>query len=301
MGTSVSRLQRKPSSLLPVQEKECDIDRSTLTTSSQHSDPPTSLENSNYWLPKTYEEQDRLMGQHFAIKELFGGNVLQNAARVLPLDEGVMVLDEMATDYPNCEVYGIDIYPTYPQTIRPPNSVFMLADAIDGLPFADNSFDLVQVRLMVAAFKVEDWPRVIADCVRILKPGGVLQMIEPDYRDSGGGACQLLVRTLIQVCEQRGQNPRIGSCLETLMRRAGLLILDRMARELDHAHGGKLVAEWTYDWRSIAATSRPLFEQTIGLSGDKYTAFLKDIEPSMKQYHFKSFGYAVTGRKPMVL
>ncbi|KAI8060735.1 S-adenosyl-L-methionine-dependent methyltransferase [Gongronella butleri] len=313
MGASVSRLQRKPSSCSsPVQEKtdaNCDTDRSTLTTSSQHSDTP-AFENTTYWLPKSYEEQDRLMGQHFAIKELFGGNVLRHASKVVPLEDGATILDvgcgpgswclEMATDYPNCEVYGIDIHPTYPQSIRPPNSVFMLADAVEGLPFADNTFDLVQVRLMVTAFKIQEWPGIITDCIRVLKPGGVLQMIEPDYRDSGGGACQLLVRTLIQLCEHRGQNPHIGACLETLMRRAGLLIMDSMAQELDHGIDGKLVAEWTYDWRSFATICRPILEQATGLTGEKYTTFLKQIEPSMKQSHFKSYGYAVSARKPLM-
>ncbi|CAO3593973.1 unnamed protein product [Absidia cylindrospora] len=251
----------------------------------------------------------RLMGQHFALKESFGGNVLQNAKQVIPLEDGAQILDigcgpgswclEMATEYPNCEVYGIDIHAFYPQTIRPPNSVFMRADALEGLPFQNEMFDLVQIRLMVAAIKVEEWPKLIVEALRVLKPGGVLQMIEPDYRDSGGGASQLLVRTVIRLCEEKGQDPHIGSRLEQLMSNAGLMIMDSISSILDHADNGKLVSEWTYDWKLFATTSRSILEPAMGLTGDKYSYFLKQIEPSMCQSHFKTYGHAVSGRKTM--
>ncbi|KAI8093218.1 S-adenosyl-L-methionine-dependent methyltransferase [Halteromyces radiatus] len=316
MGSGFSRLQKKNNISQHFADRTNGSDTmdgaSSFTSYSAKSSEfkCSSIENTSYWLPKSYEEQDRLMGQHFALKESFGGNVLQNAKKVTPLEEGAHILDigcgpgswclEMATDYPNCEVYGIDIYAVYPQTIRPPNSTFMLADALEGLPFHDEMFDLVQIRLMVAAIKVNEWPKLIKEAMRVLKPGGILQMIEPDYRDSGGGASQLLVRTVIRLCEERGQDPHVGSRLEDLMRNAGLVILDSISSVLDHSDGGKLVSEWTYDWKVFATVSRPILEVATGLSGDKYSYFLKQIEPSMKQFHFKTYGNAVSGQKSSI-
>lgn len=102
---------------------------------------------------------------------------------------------------------------------------------------------------------------------------------------------------VIRLCEEKGQDPHIGSHLEKLMSDAGLLIMDSISSVLDHSESEKLVAEWTYDWKVFATTSRSILESATGLTGEKYTAFLKQIEPSMNQFHFKTYGHAVSGRK----
>ena len=49
-----------------------------------------------------------------------------------------------------------------------------------GIPFNDNSFDLVYHSHVLEHFTKEDGEKMIAECFRVLKPGGVLRIAVPD-------------------------------------------------------------------------------------------------------------------------
>lgn len=66
----------------------------------------------------------------------------------------------------------------FPNNIRPPNVSFQTGNALERLPFSDNTFDFVNIRLFIIALKGEEWPVVIREAYRILKPGGYLQIVE---------------------------------------------------------------------------------------------------------------------------
>ena len=52
---------------------------------------------------------------------------------------------EVADQFPDTHVYGIDLSPIQP-TYIPPNAEFKVADLTEGLPFDDGSTDLVNSR-----------------------------------------------------------------------------------------------------------------------------------------------------------
>lgn len=63
-----------------------------------------------------------------------------------------------------------------------PNLDFYQVNVIDAkLPFEDNHFDFVMQRLVTASFTVSDWKNVMAELVRVTKPGGYIQLLEIDY------------------------------------------------------------------------------------------------------------------------
>lgn len=62
------------------------------------------------------------------------------------------------------------------------NLDFYQANVVDAkLPFADNHFDFVKQRLVTASFTLADWKRVMAELVRVTKPGGYIELLEIDY------------------------------------------------------------------------------------------------------------------------
>ncbi|RCH78839.1 hypothetical protein CU098_006592, partial [Rhizopus stolonifer] len=145
--------------------------------------------NSSYWLPKDEEEQMRLTGQHFALKELFKGNVLPKVKTRLNFEQGISVLDvgcgsgawmtDMASDYPNCRYYGCDIVEVANKFVTPRQFTFNIGNVLTGLPYNENTFDFVQIRLLVFALREQEWPVAIQEVLRVTKPGGILQILEP--------------------------------------------------------------------------------------------------------------------------
>ncbi|KAG1437454.1 hypothetical protein G6F56_013095 [Rhizopus delemar] len=133
---------------------------------------------------------DRMTSNHFALKALFEGNVLPiiqenidfglNSTRVLDIGcgPGSWVMD-MATEYPNTQFVGIDKLSLFPQDIRPANVQFQLADILSGLPFEDETFHFIQMRLFLVTFNRTQWTDALKEVGRLLKPGGFIQLIEP--------------------------------------------------------------------------------------------------------------------------
>ncbi|RUP23897.1 S-adenosyl-L-methionine-dependent methyltransferase [Jimgerdemannia flammicorona] len=87
---------------------------------------------------------------------------------------------EMATEFPEVEFYGIDISPIFPREIKPPNTHFSIVDVVQGLPFPDDYFSFAQQRMFMPALRTSEWPSVMADIFRVVKPGGWIQLLEAD-------------------------------------------------------------------------------------------------------------------------
>lgn len=48
--------------------------------------------------------------------------------------------------------------------------------------FADNSFDLVQMRNFASVLKADQWISTLRELKRVCRPGGMIQLLEVDYK-----------------------------------------------------------------------------------------------------------------------
>jgi ubiquinone/menaquinone biosynthesis C-methylase UbiE len=84
----------------------------------------------------------------------------------------------MAHDYPHWSITGLDLLDVQPSAIKPKNAHFVQGDVLDA-PFPDQSFDYIHLRTMASgSITVDQWPGVLEQVKRLLKPGGVLEMID---------------------------------------------------------------------------------------------------------------------------
>ena len=161
----------------------------------------------------------------------------------------------MINDYPDCNYEGCDMVNIVAQKPTPKQFTFRIANVLEGLPYPDNTFDLVHLRLLALALRYDQWPSVIKELLRVTKPGGLIQMMEPDYRVTEHddifckvvSACKYIVKRrndrviykffffiVITICEAKGQNPRIGIELERLLREAGnIKIIETKSASID--------------------------------------------------------------------
>ncbi|WP_146747050.1 methyltransferase domain-containing protein [Thermogemmatispora tikiterensis] len=60
----------------------------------------------------------------------------------------------------------------------PLTCVFVRANVLEGLPFADCQFCYTHQRLLVAAIPARSWPGVVRELVRVTRPGGWIEWLE---------------------------------------------------------------------------------------------------------------------------
>jgi ubiquinone/menaquinone biosynthesis C-methylase UbiE len=84
----------------------------------------------------------------------------------------------MAVEYPKTFFHGVDIAAMFDHQMKLPNVEFSIGNVLTGLPFPDNTFDFISMRLFVAALRKHEWPIAVAEVKRLLKPGGFIQLCE---------------------------------------------------------------------------------------------------------------------------
>lgn len=153
--------------------------------------PPT---NTYVFDPEDATEMARLIQLDKVFTQGMGGALtglpsLLETAQVLDIGcgPGGWVLN-VARTHPEMEVTGIDVSKTMiayayarARTQKLTNASFDVMSMLEPLEFGDSSFDLVNARLLVAVLQREQWPKVIEECYRITKPGGIIRLTEIDF------------------------------------------------------------------------------------------------------------------------
>ena len=67
---------------------------------------------------------------------------------------------------------NVDIAPAAPEVTR--------WDVVRGIPFPDRHFDVVYHSHMIEHLRRSDVPAFLRDCIRVLKPGGIMRVATPD-------------------------------------------------------------------------------------------------------------------------
>jgi SAM-dependent methyltransferase len=192
-----------------------------------------------YLLAHDLTEQNRLDFQHFFLKGVLQANYLaplKTPTAILDIGSGTgrWIID-MAQQFPNARVTGIDIAPT--TTGAPLNAQFVQHDVLQGLPFANASFDYVHSRLLVAAIPTRSWGDLLKECIRVATPGGWVELFEggTTFLNPGPHTQQFLT-WWDQLSRPRGIDASFISQLPDLMQQLGF---EHVRGQLLHVPVGK--------------------------------------------------------------
>ncbi|CAG8561623.1 11777_t:CDS:2, partial [Acaulospora colombiana] len=185
----------------------------TQSCASSFTSNNSSGTSSNYFLRDSEDEFDRLQRVHFFSKHFFDGKNL-SAPCTKVLEDGCMVLDigcgsgawalDCATEFQKSTFVGVDISPMFPMTIKPYNTMFIQVNALEGLPFESNTFEIVHLGNMGFCFTEEQWTQIvnhfqqqIPEVIRVIKPDGWIEVCELSLRMQDTGPCmtQILAAT----------------------------------------------------------------------------------------------------------
>ncbi|KAK4193909.1 S-adenosyl-L-methionine-dependent methyltransferase [Podospora australis] len=277
-----------------------------------------AVENGVYFAPVDDDEIDRLQYQHEVFNMIF-----ENRSIFPPIPRPRRILEcgsgsgawamEVAEQYPECEVIGIDIYPYPVPEDLPENLDFQVDDLNSPSTFPSNYFDLVNSRMMAGGIHVNRWQNYMADILRVLRPGGWCQMVEVYFNvQSDNGT--LTANHALQVWSQsylssiqRYKDPRVALRLQTLMTQAGFVEVESRLITLP-------LSGWSTDPRdqAIGAANRANvqrllsslaiypFAQALGMSNTDIQLLVAQARSEADNPAFKAYFpvYVCIGRKP---
>ncbi|TKA68710.1 hypothetical protein B0A49_03243 [Cryomyces minteri] len=269
-----------------------------------------------YLLPNDETELDREDMKHHMWMLVTSGRlhlspIARDPQKILDLGTGTGIWAmQMADLYPSAEVVGTDISPVQPKWV-PPNLQFEVDDLEEEWLYKPNSFDLVNVRFMFLAIK--DYPAMLEQAYKALKPGGYIEMAELDLNptpDPEAPYAQKIFEWFKMqdvAIARAGFDMRVAHKFKSMVRDAGFQDVEEHVFEVPWG-------TWPSEKRQKAIGFWHLEQLKQGLHGiamasltragwtvSEVEVYLSGLRKEMndKNYRVLDHGYVVYGRKPL--
>jgi ubiquinone/menaquinone biosynthesis C-methylase UbiE len=264
-------------------------------------------------------EMARLIKQDHFITQAMGGlfeerSDVNSMKAILDLGcgPGQWVLD-VAFAYPNVNVAGIDISDIMVQYANArvrsqnvPNASFGVMDITAPLDFSDNSFDMVNERL-IAFLSPTQWSGLLQECKRIVRPGGIIRLTESDVvstsvaTDALFGLFYRAMARARQSFSASGRVLGINSRLGYLLRNAGCVNVQQKASVMDFSAGSEgheTLCEVVYVMFSLM---KPFLIGTGVSTPEEVDHLLEQMQIEMHTDDFSAVMFLLTawGEKPL--
>ncbi|KAI5864426.1 S-adenosyl-L-methionine-dependent methyltransferase [Durotheca rogersii] len=269
-----------------------------------------------YHFPNDDAEQEREDLQHAMAMLLCDGKLhyapLKNPRSILDVGTGTGIWAiEMGDMYPNAEVLGVDLSPIQPLWV-PENVQFLVDNVEEEWLQPPNSLDYIHARQMAPT--IRDWPGVIAEAYKALKPGGWLELQDlkcvtmcDDGTMAEDDICALYARTLTAALGQLGIRSHDVSRYAEFLRDAGFVNVEEKMlkvpigtwpRDPQQAKVGLFSQHMIYD--GLHGFSIRPFTHGLGWTPEEVEVFLVDVRKALlsSAAHIYLPFYFVYGQKP---
>src|SRR2546421_2811274 len=221
---------------------------------------------------------------------------------------------DVAFEYPKKRVLGIDLsrsvieYACAQARVQGlDNASFKVMDALKPLELPDNSFDLVNARFLFGFMAKEAWPKLMQECLRILRPGGILRLTECESPLSNSFASErlygMISRSLFAAGRSfspDGRHDGITPMLGRFLRDAGYQHIQQKAHVLDCSMGMEAYGSFYQDFMIGLKLLQP-FMIKMGVTSeeefeDQYQRALAEM--MMNDFNGVWFYLSAWGTKP---
>ncbi len=182
---------------------------------------------------------------------------------------GQWVMD-VARRYPMIQATGVDISNLMiayakTQVHDISNAHFRVMDARQGLDFSEQRFDYVQARFITSFMLTTAWPRLVQDCQRILRPGGMLRLIEGESFGISNSASMEQYNALLAEAMRRaghcfapaGNMFGIAPMLPRLLQEQGFQNVRQQAYALNFSAGTEANKTWYANYKTAMKLLQP--------------------------------------------
>lgn len=178
---------------------------------------------------------------------------------------------EVAQAYPEIEVVGIDTSRSvisyaraHAEVRRLTNAHFYTMNVIEPLHIPDESFDLINICPLVGSVPPHRCSQVLSECMRLLRPGGVMRLTEGDWGNSNALAFETLNGMSMLATMQEGQTfsptgrtigpPQIAA---HLLRKAGFHSVRSKPYALDFSAGSAACESMCQNYKVLFKLAEP--------------------------------------------
>jgi ubiquinone/menaquinone biosynthesis C-methylase UbiE len=175
------------------------------------------------------------------------------------------------------------------------------------LDFSENTFDLVNGRLLVGVLLKTAWPQVLRECYRITRPGGVLRLTE---LDTGGITTSVAFNRLNMLASRAvwgaygfssdGDNLCLTPMLSPLLQQAGYQNIHQKPHAIDFSAGTDVFMDLYRNYEVLFQLLKPTLISTGVTTEEEFDPLFQQMCREMLSDDFRAIWYFLTawGYKP---
>lgn len=215
--------------------------------------------------------------------------------------------------YPHLQGMGIDISQIMMEyasnlaaTRNLTNVEFQVMDVTQPLQFPDNSFDLINARILTGFLSAPQWPTLLQECYRLTRPGGLLCLTEAEWGftnspalDTLSGFTALAFYRAGHSFSPSGRTIGTTNMFRLLLKQAGYQNIEQKAHVIDFSAGTPIHNSNVRNALTVYRLIEPFFIAMQIATPGELSRLQVQAEEEMQKADFCAIDYYTTawGRK----